>query len=106
MNVYQEPKICGRMTVPVLEFLTGLPWNCLTKNMLISLRPSVVQECWDFETGSSILWRVTVWLQGTKDLPKIKRIEQEVSVGLVGEVGHGGDLEKELRDMGMRALSL
>jgi hypothetical protein len=103
---YEAPKTWGVTTIPVLEFLNGLPWNAITKNLLMALRPSTVRECWGEMKCDAYRWRVTVWLHGTKDYPLIRKIEQEVNVGLLGEFQHAVELEKTLREMGMKSLAI
>ncbi len=71
----------GHMTIPVLEFLNGTPWNDMTKSLVSALRPSSVQICRDSCNLMSINWRVTVWLWPDD---RIKRIEQEVNYSVYG----------------------
>lgn len=108
MEKYEPPKERGFTSIPVLQFLNGLPWNTTTKNMLFALRPNYIREVYEGDgvKMDACCWRVTVWLKCTKDnlKPVIKRIEQEVSIGLGGGYDDADDLERKLLTMGMRRL--
>lgn len=99
---YIYPSRQGFMCIPVLEFLNGMPWNVYTKNLLVALRPSRVREVWSGVKCDARLWRVTVYLKGDKDTPRIDHIEQEVAIGLDGDSAHGRDVRAQLVEMGMR----
>jgi hypothetical protein len=79
----KPPDRWGSTDIPVLEFLTGRPWNNAALNVVHGLRPSSIrvvppgQGVW---TNSS-LWRVTVHIDATG---VIRSIHQEMQVGLIG----------------------
>jgi hypothetical protein len=84
------PRSHGWMSLRVLPELTGRPWNNAAANFLVCLRPSAVRVTYGSVTLDSMSWRVTVHLNqnGT-----IRRIEQEVEVGLTGfRNGHDASL--------------
>jgi hypothetical protein len=71
------------MVIPVLTQLWGTPWNNAAVNFLLCLRPSYVRVTGrEGVTADSVIWRVTVYLE--KDNRTIRKIEQEVDVGLHG----------------------
>lgn len=93
---YTQPSSYGSLTLDVLPFLVGRPWDQCALNYLASLRPSCVRVL--SENGGltldSVAWRVTVLLS-SDDYRTIKRIQQEVNVGIVG-CKHGHGLRKYL----------
>jgi hypothetical protein len=94
--VIEDPKVYGHATINVLQDLWGLPWNEVTKNYLVALRPSEVRESWGAIKLDTRGWRVTVYLCGEKEFPYIKSIEQEVKVGLEGGMANAYELEKKI----------
>ncbi|HYE57390.1 MAG TPA: hypothetical protein VD948_02745 [Rhodothermales bacterium] len=99
---WERPERYGFAVIPVLEFLRGKPWDDLAANMLAALRPSFVRvaNVRSAVTCDAIGWRVTVWIR--EDDKTIDRIDQEVEVGLEGELPggrvlqHGHDLMCQL----------
>jgi hypothetical protein len=78
-----EEKRCGWMTIPVLEFLKGRPWNNAALNLVRALRPSCIRVTTGPIKTDACSWRVTVTVD-ERDKRTIKDIEQEVEVGIVG----------------------
>lgn len=78
-----EEKRCGWMSIPVLEFLNGRPWNNAALNLVRALRPSCVRVTTGETTTDGCSWRVTITVD-PKDKRTIKKVEQEVEVGIVG----------------------
>jgi hypothetical protein len=72
----------GWTSIPVLEFLNGRPWNNAALNTVHALRPSTIRVSTGCVTADAWSWRVTVILED--DERTIKRITQEVQVGLHG----------------------
>jgi hypothetical protein len=103
---YKSPEILSYMSIPVLEFLNGLPWNVFTMNMLVAVRPSalrVLDENAEIKCDACC-WRVTVTTYKHAGDLAIRKVEQEVMVGLAGDFSCSDALNKELREMGMRRL--
>ena len=81
----------GFSCLPVLPALVGKKWDCIALAFVHSLRPSAIRvivydgcgtlDAWD--------WRVTVYLN--VDMT-IRRIEQEVEVGLPDGITNGHSL--------------
>ncbi len=69
----------GSQVIPVLSELNGKPWDDYALGFLHALRPSHIRVTTDGIQLSWMLWRVTVYVDKSMI---IKRIEQEVSVGL------------------------
>lgn len=90
---YEVPSRRGYTSINVLEFLTGLPWDDFALCWVHSLRPSSIRVTADWETTDACCWRVTVYVG--KD-GRIKRIRQEVEVGLGDQYEHGHALGLEL----------
>ncbi len=87
----------GYMTLPVLPFLAGQPWDNLALNLVHSLRPSAVRVA-TYAEGVKCdgkCWRVTVHLQ--KDNKTIGSIEQEVEVA----GGTGSEMYDEIKKRGI-----
>jgi hypothetical protein len=74
----------GWISIPVLEFLNGRPWNNAALNVVHGLRPSAIRILLPTGgiTADSVTWRVTVSLDA--DGRTIRKITQEVQVGLDG----------------------
>lgn len=103
---YKSPEAIGYTSIPVLEFINGLRLNFFTMNMLAAVRPSalrVLDENAEIKCDA-LCWRVTVTTYKHAGALTIRKIEQEVVVGLSGELENSKELTKELREMGMRAL--
>jgi len=71
----------GWTCIEVLPQLWGRPWNNAAANFLRCLQPSCVRVAQGEITLDSRVWRVTVYVNANNT---IRRIEQEVEVGLVG----------------------
>ena len=82
------------ISIDVLEFLWGQPWNNLALRYVSALRPSCLRVTKDFATADAHSWRVTVWLE--EDDRTIRKIHQEVKADSLGATcGH--DLELQLK---------
>lgn len=77
------------ISIPMLEFLWGRPWNNVAVNYVMALRPSSVRATSGCVTADASSWRVTVYLE--KDERTIRRIEQEV-VACGAGCRYGADL--------------
>lgn len=84
MEPYNKPSRHSYTVIKVLQDLSGQPWDDLSKNMLMALRPSFVRESWGEIKCDACCWRVTVYLSGSKDAPIVDYIAQEVAVGING----------------------
>jgi len=80
----------GYTVIECLQCLKGKPWNDYALGLVHGLRPSTLRVIQDSIQLSAIDWRVTVWLK--PDGKTIKRIEQEVEVGLPDGCHHGHHL--------------
>lgn len=93
---WEEGRSAGCLVIPVLEFLWGEPWNNLALDFVHALKPTAVRVA---NTGwwpcDAQVWRVTVAL--SKDDKTIKRIEQEVEVGL-HSAKNGHNLSDQLKE--------
>lgn len=81
-TAYEPPGHRGYNTIAVLTFLWGEPWDDRALDFIHALRPSSIRvgtpsRCM---TCDMTMWRVTVMVDETKTT--IKKIEQEVEVGL------------------------
>lgn len=89
---YVEPDGVGYTVIEVLPFLTGRPWDDVALAYVHALRPSTIRvnnsDCWKLDARN---WRVSVLLES--DDRTIKRISQEVAVGLPVGIDHGHALE-------------
>lgn len=90
----KEPVSTGYTVIPVLEFLNGKPWDNMALNYVHGLRPSALRVTTGEITCDSHIYRVTVYVG--EDKRTIKRIEQEVRVGLHG-ARCGSDLWNYMR---------
>jgi hypothetical protein len=79
----------GYTSIDCLEFLKGQPYDELAMGYVQSLRPSMVRICKDRATLDMRQWRVTIWLD---EKSNIKRIEQEVHVGLPDGIANAHEL--------------
>jgi len=79
--------------VRVLEFLWGQPWNNLALNYVMGLNPTSIRVSTGTITADAYFGRVTVLLD--KDERTIRKIEQEMQVGLIG-CENGWDLNLKL----------
>lgn len=60
---YVPPSAQGFAVFPVLQFLTGRPWDDLALNAVHSLRPSQIRVTEDETKMNARLWRVTVYIR-------------------------------------------
>ena len=84
----------GRTSIEVLPFLVGKPWNNLAINGIRSLRTDEIRVTKGGVNLDSRAWRVTVHLNQDDT---IRKIEQEVEVGLIG-CYHGHHLDIVTKD--------
>jgi len=83
----------GYSCIRVLEFLNDRPFDDVAKGYIHALRPSNIRLIKNgIVKSDSVSWRVTIFLE--KGF--IDKIEQEVQVGLYGDVKDGHDLELRL----------
>ncbi len=66
--------------IPVLEFLTGKPYDDYAKAYIYGLRPSSVRVSTGGIKCDARTDRVTVFVQDFNGLLRIERIEQEINV--------------------------
>ncbi len=97
---YKPPTRTGFLSMPVLQFLWGQPWDELAMNLVHALRPDCIRVLYwgGMETTDGRVTRVTVYLN--KD-GTIRHMEQECQVGLEGKYRHGYDLWVEMRERGL-----
>lgn len=86
---YTSVKTLGYMTIPVLPFLVGKPWDATALDFVHTLRPSFIRVSTGEVTADSKLWRVTVIVTDLTN-PIIKRIEQYVETGLTSSMSSRG----------------
>jgi len=86
---YERPDHIGYASIEVLEFLKGRKWDQLALNWVHSVRPSCIRVTDCGVTCDAWGWRVTVYVDKDKT---IKKITQEVEVGLTGGYENGHDL--------------
>lgn len=101
MGPYQQGGRYGWTVVDALPEIWGQPWDKLSQNMIRALRPSMIREVWGGTKMDHVVWRVTVWLEGSEEKPFIEKIQQEVEVDLEG-VEHGHDLGIKLQERAPR----
>lgn len=96
---YEPPERMGYLSLPVLQFLWGQPWDDLALNLVHSLQPSALRVIYwgGVEKTDAIRQRVTIYLN--KD-DTIRSMEQEVNVGLVGQ-SNGHTLWVTIRERGL-----
>lgn len=85
---YEEPEAIGFLSIPVLEFLNGKPWNEAALGFVHSLRPSCIRVTTGSIKLDSRCWRVTVVVD---ENDVIDEITQEVEVGLFRDEMRSGD---------------
>ena len=84
-------------SIPVLEFLQGLPYNHLTQCYIRSLRPSYIRIIKNGVVNlDGRVWRVTVFL---KEDDIIDYIQQEVEVSCYDDIEDGHDLDIKLENL-------
>ncbi len=85
----------GFLSVEVLQILKGKIWDVVALGYVHSLRPSILRVVRGGIQLDARPWRVTVWLD--EDDKTIRKIEQEVEVGLPPGVPHGDGLRMALK---------
>ena len=93
---YQKFTATSSISLPVLQFLWGQPWDEIAKNFLPALRPSMVRVG-SIETLDAMAWRVSVHVDKQNI---IQQISQEVEVSCNG-AAHGHDLQMILAERGI-----
>lgn len=95
MEPYEAFGRTSALSIEVLSFLNGRPWDWVALAYVHALRPSSIRVTEGGVTCDSRRWRVTVYLkEGTR---LINRITQEVEVGLPEGVAHGSALNAALK---------
>ncbi|MDG7000371.1 MAG: hypothetical protein JRN15_14820 [Nitrososphaerota archaeon] len=89
MVPYEKPNSIGYLSLPVLEFLNGKLWDDIALSFVHSLHPTSIRVTHGTQTLDARVGRVTIIVD--KD-DFIKRITQEVEVGLPDYVQHGQHL--------------
>lgn len=87
----------GYVSMPVLPFLNKRALDDVAFAWITSLRPSSVRLCRNGQNDDARCWRVTVYLHDNEDT--IRRISQEVEVGLPDGVAHGHALNLRTKVM-------
>ena len=90
-EIVGKPISWGSLSIEVLPNLIGRPWDQYALNLIYGLRPSSLRVTTGEVTCDRRPWRVTVYLES--DERTIRRVEQEVDVGLTG-ARHGHGLHK------------
>lgn len=93
MVEYTPPSNRGSLSVEVLDFLKGKPWDDVALAYVHSLRPTSIRVTTGTVKLDARTWRVTV-IVDDKDI--IESITQEVEVGLPEGVAHGEALDAAL----------
>lgn len=93
---FEPYNVRGYTVLEVLPMLKGRPWDDFALGVVHSLRPSHLRVVQGGIQLDAQTWRVTVWLN--KDGQTIKRIDQEVEVGLPDGYENGGDITQELNN--------
>jgi len=93
---YQAPDSRGYTVLEVLEFLKDQPLDDMALDFIHSLRPSGIRITEGYVTCDARLWRVTVYIEYDMIIPMIKKIEQEVEIGL-RTAGNGHELGNNFR---------
>ena len=83
----------GFLSIEVLTFLNGQPWDDVARAYVHALRPSSTRVSAEALKSDSRLWRVTVMLDAEA---RITEITQEVEVALPAGIQHGHALACEL----------
>ncbi len=86
MVSFEKFNCTGWKTIEVLGFLNGKPWDDLALGYVHALRPSSVRVTKGMIKLDACVWRVTVYISEDNIIRKIK---QEVEVGLPENVAHG-----------------
>jgi len=86
---YRNPPSIGYSCIGVLDFLNGQPLNELALDYIHALRPTGIRITEGEVKCDAMTWRVTVYVHKSNGEFIIRRIEQEVEVGLrTAETGH------------------
>ena len=94
MVKYEEPQRRGYTIIEVLHFLRGCTWGEEALAFVHALRPTSIRVTNGEEKTDARCWRVTV-LVDEGDV--IRRIEQEVEVGLAPGWRYGQDASEWAR---------
>lgn len=84
----------GFLSIKVLEFLNGHPWDDIALGYVHGLRPSSIRVTTGEETCDAQCWRVTVYVD---ERNAITGMRQEVEVWLPDGVDHGADLRERMK---------
>lgn len=84
----------GYTSIEVLDFLSGKPWDDVALGFCHALRPSIIRVVTNGTQLDSRTWRLTVYIDENN---LIKKIFQEVEVGLPEGVRNGHELSKRIK---------
>jgi len=90
---YEPPTSYGYISINMLEFLKGKPWDQAALNYVMALEPTCIRVTEGPTTADAVTGRVTVYLNG--DNRTIHHIQKECRVGTVG-CSHGYGLNQRL----------
>lgn len=93
-TVYAPPEDIGYESIEVLHFLKGRQWDEMALGFVHSLRPSYIRVTEDCIKCDARLWRVTVYVSNDG---VIRKITQEVELGLPDGVSDGDNMMRALR---------
>lgn len=91
---YGKPDCTGYLSIDVLPFLKGKPWDSVALAYVHSLRPSSIRVTTGLIKLDARSWRVTIYVE--EDNITIRNIEQEVEVGLPAPLSSGAHLQMAL----------
>lgn len=94
MVAYEKPQSRGFQSIEVLSFLKGKKWDEIALAYVNAVRPSCIRVTTGMCTLDGRTWRVTV-IVDENDI--IKKITQEVEVGLPEGISHGEHLSYALQ---------
>jgi hypothetical protein len=95
---YKQPPAIGYGVIPVLNFLSGQPFDELALGYIHALQPSFIRVSTGEIKCDCRDRRVTIYVDG---LNIIKGIEIEANVGLYGKYENAHDLSQELFQRGI-----
>src|SRR4051812_12468203 len=109
MVAYDARGSYGHITMPVLQFMWGQPWDQLALNMTHTLDPYAIRVTYGETKTDACRGRVTVVVEPKDGIDIIKYIEQEVAVATTGlpedeRCGHGIYVELRKRGIDFRKL--
>lgn len=93
--LYCSPESVGWGVIECLPSLIGKPWDQLALNYAHALRPSCIRVTEGMVTCNAVPWRVTIFVDS---IGNIRKIEQEVEVGLTGGYEHAHDLRTHAKN--------